>query len=420
MCEIDFLFLLTYCTCERSHALYHCRQGKQSITMRLLSRRTYLFMVVLNFLRMGTVCSAKKDRSPTMAPTKQSKDNGPMDGDAPIHYHPDPDNNSPISSPVFTISPAPTVLPTVSPNVSPTVSPSELADVEVKLAPFSLDTTTDGGQLDLKILESDLEDIMTNHVLQHFTYFAYVTLEATEVRESPPKGRRSLQEQNIGVDVSGSAWFTDESDLPSEDQLNEFVSTYFSISGSDDLTQRLHEGNPSIIMAMFVAPIDAGPSNATDKGVAGAETRTSSSSGLPVGAVAGLAVACAVLVFALGVFLWQMRRRKSSGEGVNVSMERKGTKTASTSSPTRTTSGTPDVDDDSFFLGEDEDISVDGASSMADSIYTSNSDLNFLKSKRKEPSLEGYDAKRLDLVIQSAQQFSADGSTKKINSPSKL
>lgn len=394
------------------------KEGKRSITMGLISRRTYLFIVGLHCLfGMGTVCYAKKEKNP---------DNGPFDDDnPPDDIPPNPDDDDPEDDmEFFTASPAPSIRPTVSPSASPTVSTTKLADVEVKLATFSLDTTTDEGQLDVKRLESDLEDIMSNHVLRHFTYFGHVTLEATEETESPPTGRRYLEEQNVRVDVSGSAWFTDESDIPSEDQLNEFVITYFNISGSDDLTQRLHEGNPGIIMAEFVAPIDAGAGDATDKATGEADTGSSSSSSLSVGAVSGLAAACAALMFAVGLFLWQARRRKRSMEAINVSIERKRAKPAlSSSSPARTSSGTPDRDNDSFFLGENDDISVDpslDASSIADSIYTSNSDLNFVRSKRKETSPEGYDAKRLDLVIQSAQQFSAEGSTKKISKPSKL
>jgi hypothetical protein len=290
---------------------------------------------------------------------------------------------------------------------------------------FSLDTSLDGGQLDVKRLESDLEDILTNDVLHRvYTYFGHVTLDVTEVAESTPTERRQLQEQNIRVDVDGSAWFTDENDLPSEDQLNDFVSSYFSIYGSDDLTQRLQDGNPSMTLAEFVVPVDAGAGNATDKTTNEAETGISSSSSLSVGAIAGVAAAGAVLVFAVGLIVWQARRRKGLTERINVPRERKRAKPASSSSPARTAAGTPDRDNDSFFLGENnDDLSVDpslGASSTADSIYTSNSDLNFLKSKKKDPPPEGYDAKRLDLVIQSAQRFSAEGATKKFNEPSSL
>jgi hypothetical protein len=249
-----------------------------------------------------------------------------------------------------------------------------------------------------------LEDILTTEVLHRvYPYFGHVDLQVTLYSPSERRRRRlEVQVQNTQAVVEGSAWFTNDSDLPKEDELNEFLSTYFSIFETDDLTQRLKVGNPRIATAEFI--VESETAKATG------ETETSPSN-LPPGAIAGVAVASVALVAAIGILVWQQKRRRG------FSSERKGTKPAS--SPARTATASPDPNSDPHLVRNDYDeLSVDlslGASSTADSMYTSNSDRNFLKLKRSDPSPNGYDAKRLDAVIQSAQQFSTEGSKKKSN-----
>jgi hypothetical protein len=272
------------------------------------------------------------------------------------------------------------------------------------MIPFTLDLTTTGS-VSASRLESDLANILTTEVFHRvYPYFARVDLQATLY--SPSERRRGLEVQNMQAVVEGSAWFTDETDLPTDDQISEFLSTYFSIFESDDLTKLLKGGNSRIVTAEFVL-------DETETTEPPSETESSSASNLPPGAIAGVAAAGAALMAAIGILVWQQKKRQRS------SSERKRWRKPA-SSPARTEADSPDRDRGSYLDPNDDDnLSVDlslAASSTADSMYTSNSDLNFLRTKGTISSSDRYDAKRLDAVIQSAQQFSKEGSKKTLSS----
>lgn len=365
----------------------------------------YLLAAALSCLFGARTVCGKEDRD-TPLPASDPKDDQPIaPAIAPISAMDSPTLADPL---IPTSSADPSSSPTDSPSSGPTESPVYF---EVNVVPMMFTVTTDGGQVNEKMLELDLEAILTNDVLQRvFLHLSHVDLNVSV--SAPPTTRRHL-EQNLQAEMEGIAYFTNETELPSSDQLNSFLSTYFTVLGSDDLTDLLADGNPAIT-AMELVTVDGDPMDdpsleENSPNGAGSE-QSSNDSTFPPAAIAGVVAGCLVLVLAFGMLLWYKRRSQHGGAG-----KRRSTDPSNSAAGLAKSLPTAGGNDSTFLVenvGDDEDLSVD-VSLGGSSIYTSNSNsfhapkasqLSEPQEQALDDTGEKYDASRLDKVIQSAKE----------------
>jgi len=403
--------------------------------MAFRSRRTHLLLALLyGLLVLGTLAYAKKDDFPTAAPTKEKKDKndknddnqGPQDDDntqqdppqddppqdyvtqdpatkAPTEYPTKAPTEHPTVSPTETPTEYPTFAPTPEPStpeptaqakettLTVTSPPTEGNLVEVRMASMIMDIETDGREVDGGSLEKDMEDLLNYDVLDRiYDKFSHVDLEIMLL--STNTTRRQLQVAGYEANIEGSAFFVPSNDIPTPEQLSEFLFTYFSIYDSGDLTDGLTKGSPAITTSELrtIGGVDVDIQSLNKGNAEG----SSESSSVSVGVIIGLVAGILALVAAIGALIW-MRRKNKEGEKGSI---------ASPGARTEGMSPSPQI-------SLEDDISV-GVSSIDDSIYTHNSNLIIKNPKPRNPSVppEQYDANRLDKVISNAHDFAKDDS----------
>ena len=369
--------------------------------MAFRSRRTHLLLAVLYcLLCLGALTSvhAKKDDEPTMAPTtkKEGKDAEEDKTKKPTDKPTDSPTQRPTASPSAAPSGMPSVAPSPSPSSSPTRAPTrtptELGQatstnslVEVRMAPMVMEITSDGGQVNDETLKVDMEELLKKHVLSRvYDSFSDVVLDVT--LRSSTSLRRKLQVAEYEAEIQGTAYFSQSNNIPTEQQLSEFLYTYFAIYDSEDLTNGLSGKNAAITNAEILS-VDGVAVDIQSINMGGSEGSAASSSSL--GAIIGLVAGALVLIGAIGALLWIRKK--------NVDSEKDSQ--ASPAERTEAMSPAPQI-------SIEDDVSV-GMSSIDDSIYTHNSNLIIKNpvARKAMASSEQYDSNRLDKVLDSAHSF---------------
>eukprot|EP00544_Gedaniella_sp_CCMP2646_P010162 CAMPEP_0202480124 /NCGR_PEP_ID=MMETSP1361-20130828/238_1 /ASSEMBLY_ACC=CAM_ASM_000849 /TAXON_ID=210615 /ORGANISM="Staurosira complex sp., Strain CCMP2646" /LENGTH=422 /DNA_ID=CAMNT_0049107527 /DNA_START=28 /DNA_END=1299 /DNA_ORIENTATION=+ len=389
--------------------------------MAFRSPRTHLLLAVIYCLlclgMLTSVHAKKDDEPPTMAPTtkKEGKDAEKDIGDEvivnqdgevktmrPTDKPTDAPTQRPTASPSAAPSGVPSVAPSPGPSRAPTPRPTELGQaaasdslVEVRMASMVMDIASDGGQVNGDTLEADMEELLTYEVLDRvYDSFSHVDLDVT--LRSSTSTRRKLQVAEYEAEIQGAAYFSQSNDIPTEQQLSEFLYTYFSIYNSEDLTNGLSGNNAAITnaeirsvdgVAVDIQSLNVGGNNKGGNSEGSAPANASS-----LGAIIGLVAGALVLIVAIGALL-RIRKKNLESE--------KGTQ-ASPAERTEAMSPSPQV-------SIEDEVSV-GMSSMDDSIYTHNSNLIIKNpiARMAMSSSAQYDANRLDKVLDSAHSFNND------------
>ena len=371
--------------------------------MAFRSRRTHLLLAVLYcLLCLGALTSAKPDdEPPTMAPTTKKEGKDAEDEvktkrptDKPTDSPTQRPTESPSAAPSGVPSVAPSPGPSTSPTRAPTRTPTELGQatstdslVEVRMASMVLDITSDGGQVNGETLEADMEELLTYEVLDRvYDSFSHVDLDVT--LRSSTSTRRNLQVAEYEAEIQGTAYFSQSNDIPSEQQLSEFLYTYFSIYDSEDLTTGL-SGENAAITNVEVRSVDGVAVDIQSLNMGGNSQGSAPASSSSLGAIIGLVAGALVLIGAIGALLWIRKKNLDSEKGTQ----------ASPAERTEAMSPSPQI-------SIEDDVSV-GMSSIDDSIYTHNSNLIIKNpiARKAMPSSEQYDANRLDAVLDNAHSF---------------
>lgn len=325
--------------------------------------------------------------APTLSPTK-----------APTEYPTWPPTEAPSPEPTRAPSPDPTPGPTMAPSEEaaaasePTEAisneePTEGALVQVRMASMNMDILTDGEKVDGEKLEMDMEYLLNDEILDRvYDSFSHVDLNVMLI--STNNTRRQLQAGSYEADIEGTAFFLASNDIPTSEQLEDFLYTYFSIYDSDDLKGALSEENPAIVTAEIRSVGgEAVDIQSLNKGTTEGSPESSS---VPLGALVGLVLGAVGLLAAIGALVWLK------------SKEDKDRKKGSVSSPAeRTTSAGPHDEIDSIDV-EDE-LSI-GISSIGESIYTQSSNV-FVKNpvpRNTASPPEQYNSNQLESIVNAA------------------
>lgn len=340
-------------------------------------------------------------KTPTFPPTRDPTQ-------SPTRY--------PTRYPTFSPTDAPSPYPTLNPSAEPTPAPveeptevtageenepTEVTMAEVRLESIIMDLETDGGTVDSAKLEEDMEFLLNDEILHRvYDSFSHVDLELMLV--ATDRTRRQLQTGYV-AEIEGTAFFRNSGDVPTPEELSEFLYTYFSIYDSDDLTVVVEKENPAIskaeVRSVNGVDVDTQSLNKDTEG------GSSGSSPVPIAALVGLVTGAVCLIVAVAALIWIRRKNNDAKKG-------------SVATPDRTVVASPHEEMLDSIDVEDE-LSV-GVSSIDDSIYTHNSNLIIRNPPpRREMALpipDLYDANRLDKVLDDAHSFTRDLSFEKVYS----